>query len=127
MISVPTDALGNFHASVWHGADSCGTTGFHTDDAYIPIRRNDPKRAALVRLWIPLADLSPSEFVFATLNESAPLKAEREAAQAEKAEKVANATAAAERAEAEQAYHAGVAAGQRREEAERKYRERVAN
>ena len=74
----PTDALANFHQSVWWGLDGCGTTGYHTDDAYIPVRRRDPTKAAIVRLWMPLARFSSSRhFLFATLNESALKREER--------------------------------------------------
>ena len=76
----PTDALGNFHGSVWWGRDGCGTTGFHTDDAYIPVARRDASKAAIVRLWIPLARFSTSKhMLFATLNESESKRAERAA------------------------------------------------
>ena len=69
----PTDALGNFFSG------NCGTTGFHTDDAYIPVGRRDPSRAAIVRLWMPLVDFSSRHFRFATLNDSAPSRARRRA------------------------------------------------
>ena len=83
----PSDALGNFRAppaaGAWGGLVSgCGSTGFHTDDKYIPVRRMDPSgRAAVVRLWMPLAPFAASHFRFATLNLSEPQRlARREAA-----------------------------------------------
>ena len=80
----PSDALGNFRrpaAGTWMGlVEGCGTTGFHTDDAYIPVRRRDPERAAVVRLWMPLAPFTAAHFRFATLNESQRARAERAAA-----------------------------------------------
>ena len=78
-VAEPTDALGNLrHTSSF--ADGCGTTGYHTDDAYMPVARADPGRAAVVRLWMPLADFGPQHFHFATLNDSAPSRAARAAA-----------------------------------------------
>ena len=84
VVCEPTDALGNFRRpppDTWSGlVDGCGTTGFHTDDAYIPVRRRDARRAAVVRLWMPLAPFTDAHFRFAALNESAAAKAERAAA-----------------------------------------------
>ena len=78
-VAEPTDALGNLrHTSSF--ADGCGTTGYHTDDAYMPVARADPGRAAVVRLWMPLADFGPQHFPFAPLNDSAPSRAARAAA-----------------------------------------------
>ena len=79
-VAEPTDALGNFESHVWWGLDTCGTTGFHTDDKYIPIRRANESRAAMVRLWIPLASFGGANMRFAALNMSAERVAERAAA-----------------------------------------------
>lgn len=80
----PSAALGNFRrpaAGTWGGlVDGCGTTGFHTDDAYIPVRRRNPERAAVVRLWVPLAPFTTDHFRFAALNESRAARSERAAA-----------------------------------------------
>jgi len=76
-VSEPSDALGNFVNDVWWGMDTCGTTGFHTDDKYMPIRRADPSRAATVRLWIPLASFGGQHMRFAALNMSSASVAER--------------------------------------------------
>lgn len=77
----PSDALGNFRrpaVGTFFGlVEGCGTTGFHTDDAYIPVRRRDPEHAAVVRLWMPLAPFTAEHFRFATLNESQPARAAR--------------------------------------------------
>jgi len=74
----PTDALANFRRpSGWAAELGCGTTGFHTDDAYIPVGRRDGSRAAVVRLWMPLAAFGAEHFRFATLNESKAARAER--------------------------------------------------
>lgn len=81
----PSDALGNFRRPVegtWGGLveSGCGTTGFHTDDAYIPVRRRDADRPAVARLWMPLVPFSGRHFRFATLNQSAAARAARAAA-----------------------------------------------
>ena len=76
----PTDALGNFWSSVWFGIDGCGTTGYHTDDAYFPIGRKDPAKPAVVRLWIKLAPFSSQHFSFSTLNDSEKSRIHRERA-----------------------------------------------
>lgn len=73
----PNIALGNFRQSVWGGLGGCGTTGYHTDDPYIPVSRLDPERPAVVRLWIPLASFRDDQFHFSTLNTSEPWMAER--------------------------------------------------
>lgn len=80
----PTDALANFRRPTgsWVTGliDGCGTTGFHTDDAYIAVGRRDASRAAVVRLWMPLAPFTSAHFRFATLNESKASRSAREAA-----------------------------------------------
>jgi hypothetical protein len=82
----PTEGLANFRKpSGWFAtslgiSQTCGTTGFHTDDAYIPVGRRDPSRAAVVRLWMPLTNFTSRHFRFAALNESSAARAERAAA-----------------------------------------------
>ena len=76
-VAEPSDALGNFRSHVWGGLDGCGTTGYHTDDAYIPLARREAATPAVVRLWMPLAHFGPEHFTFAALNMSAAARAER--------------------------------------------------
>lgn len=76
-VAEPSDALGNFRHHVWGGLDGCGTTGYHTDDAYMPIARREAGKPAVVRLWLPLAHFGPEHFTFAALNMSAAARAER--------------------------------------------------
>jgi len=77
----PTDALANFRRpSGWASDLGCGSTGFHTDDAYIAVGRRNPSHAAVVRLWMPLANFTSDHFRFATLNVSQAARGERASA-----------------------------------------------
>lgn len=56
-----------------------GHTAWHRDDVYIPVKRRDESHAAVVRFWIPLMAMTPSEFRFEALNNSLQSQEERAA------------------------------------------------
>jgi len=58
--------------------NTSGTTGWHTDQKYMPVRRTRSDRAHVVRLWIPLLPFTENELIFQMLNDSHAARNERE-------------------------------------------------
>ena len=73
----PSEVIANTNED--GGCGEGAHTGWHTDEVYMGVRRINPKRASVIRLWMPLARFDSRHMQISVLNNSAEARAARAA------------------------------------------------